>query len=185
MKKVVIITAVCLYTLTSYAQLEMYGRYTINGKMEPAVDLHGETKISEKVHLTYFALVEEKWQEALIGVSYSPIKWINLGLSTGTGIEQNHAIIRFGGNIKLSKGKTSLLMLGEKGAGKDNYLYKTVLSYKASEQFTVCAVAWRFHGIGPVVKYTPKKSDWAISFMPAYDPEFKEKRMILGLSLKI
>ncbi len=183
MKKLAIIITVCLYTLTSYAQLEMYGRYTVNGKVEPSFNLYGEKKISEKVNLTYFALVEEKWSEALVGLSYSPAKWVSVGLSTG--IEHNPAIIRIGGSIWLGKGKASLLMLGEKGDGQDNYFYKTVLSYKASEQFTVCAMTWRFHGIGPVVRYTPKKSDLTIWFMPAYDPEFKAKRMMLGLSVKI
>lgn len=183
MKKLVIISIACLYALTSYAQVEMYGRYTVNSKIEPNFNLYGKKKISEKVNLTYFTLVEQKWSEALIGLSYSPANWVSAGLSTG--IEHNPAIMRFGGSIWLGKGKTSLLMLGEKGDGKNNYWYKTVLFYKASEQITFCATAWRFHGIGPVVRYTPKKSDLTIWFMPAYDPEFKAKKMMLGLSVKI
>jgi len=183
MKKLVAIMLFCLYVLTSYAQVGMYGRYTINGKVEPSFNFYGEKKISEKVNLTYFALIEEKWSEALVGLSYSPVKWISLGLSTG--IEHNPAIIRFGGSIWIGKDKTSLLMLGEKGDGRDNYWYKTVLSYKASEQLTFCAMAWRFHGIGPVIKYTPKESDLTIWVMPAYDLEVNAKRIILGLSVKI
>ena len=46
-------------------------------------------------------------------------------------------------------------------------------------------MAWRFHGIGPVIKYTPKESDLTIWVMPAYDLEVNAKRIILGLSVKI
>jgi len=143
--------------------------------------IFAKKKISEKFDLTYFSLVGQKWSEALIGFSYSPKKWLSIGLSTG--IEHNPAVYRLGGSIWIGKGKTSLLMLGEKGDGKDNYFYKTILSYKASEKFTVGAIAWRFHGLGPVVKYT--KDDLTLWFMPAYDLEFNVQRLILGLSIKI
>lgn len=103
----------------------------------------------------------------------------------GAGIEQNDALYRLAGNVWIGKGKTSLLILTEKGDGKDNYWYKTVLSYKASEQFTVGALAWRFHGVGPTVRYTPKKSYLTIWCMPAYDFEVNLKRIMLGLSIKI
>lgn len=184
MKKLIIVI-LCFCATASYAQLQMYGRYAINGngKIEPDINLFGTKKLSEKVKLTYFALIEEKWSEALIGISYSPAEWMSLGLSSG--VEHNPAIYRFGGSIWLGRQKTSLLMLGEKGDGKGNYWYKTVLSYEFTDQFTFGAVAWRFHGVGPIVQYSPKKSDLAIWYMPAYDPEFKTKKMMLGLSIKI
>ncbi len=54
-----------VFVSSANAQLEVYGRYTKNGKVEPDVNIFGVKKISEKINLTYFALVEEKWSEAL------------------------------------------------------------------------------------------------------------------------
>jgi len=180
---IVTLVVIILSSLNLSAQVEIYGRYTIGGTVEPDINVFGTKKISEKFNLTYFALIEEKWSEALIGVSYSPTKWLELGLSTG--VEHNPAIIRFGGSIWVGKGKTSLLMLGEKGYGKDNYWYKINLSRNLSEIFSVGAMAWRFHGLGPIVKYTPQKSDLTFWILPTYDPEFKAKRLIIGLAVKI
>lgn len=183
MKKIAIIIIVSLYALTSYAQLEMYARYTLKGKVEPSFNLYGEKKMSEKVNLTYFALVEEKWSEALIGFSYSPKDWVSFGLSAG--IEHNPAIYRLAGSVWFGKGKNSLLLLVEKGDGTDNYWYKFTASHQFSENFSLGARAWRFHGIGSLVNYTPKNSSLTLWLFPAYDPEFKAKRIMLGLSVKI
>lgn len=101
------------------AQLESYARYTIGGTIEPNINFLGTKKIVPNLNLTYYFLVESQWSEALIGVAYSPVSWLELGLSTG--IEYNPAIYRFAGSVWIVKGKTSLLMLGEKGNGKDNY----------------------------------------------------------------
>lgn len=183
MKKLVIFLALILGCLYTSAQVEIYGRYTIGKTIEPDINIYGVKKISEKFSFTYFALIEKNWAETCLGFAYSPKEWVSIGLSAG--IETNPAIYRLAGSIWFGKGKTSLLILGEKGDGKDNYWYKTVLSYKISEAFTVGAIAWRFHGVGPIVKYTPKKSDLTFWFLPAYDPEFKAKRLIVGLSVKI
>ena len=183
MKNLFITLVFCLVCMVSNAQLEVYTRYTLNGNAEPDINLYGEKKISEKVNMTYFALVEEKWSEALIGLSYSPVKCMSLGLSTG--IEHNPAIYRFAGSIWVGKGKNSLLILGEKGKGSDNYWYKSFLSRKLSESLTAGIMAWRFHGIGPKCIFTPKKSDLSFWFLPTYDPEYKVKRLIFGVDVKI
>lgn len=183
MKKFTMIFASCLLALYTSAQVEAYCRYTVNGSAEPNINIYGEKKISSKVNLTYLAIVEEKWSEALVGISYSPSNWISLGLGAGT--EHNPAIVRFCGSVWMGKGKTSLLLLGERGIGIDNYWYKTVLSYKISKTITTGAIAWRYHGIGPIVKYTPKKSDLTFWFLPAYDTEVKAKRLIFGFAVKL
>jgi len=128
-------------------------------------------------------LVEEKWAEALVGATYSPTEWLSLGLSAG--VEVKSSIYRIAGSAWAGKGKTSLLFLWEKGDGVDNYWYKTILSYKISGEFDVNATAWRFHGVGPSIRYTPKKKAVTIWLMPAYDIEFKAKRIMLGVSVKI
>jgi hypothetical protein len=96
-----------------HAQLETYIRST-----EPNINFFASKKVTEKVSLTFFGLVEQKWSEALIGASYAPSKSLNINLSTG--IEQGTNSPRFGASIWTGKGKTSLLILGELGSGKDN-----------------------------------------------------------------
>lgn len=183
MKNLIIILILVVVSISASAQVEVYGRYTSGGTIEPNINIFGTKKISDKLNLTYFALVEEKWSEALVGFAYAPKKWLELGLSSG--VEHNPAILRFGGSIWVGKGKNSLLVLLEQGKGKDNYWYKAKLSRNLSETISIGAMAWRFHGLGPIVKYTPKKSDLTFWILPAYDPEFKAKRLMVGVSIKI
>ncbi|MFZ2205383.1 MAG: hypothetical protein WAV23_02235 [Minisyncoccia bacterium] len=183
MKKLIMVLICSFTAVVAHSQVEIFGRYTLDGKVEPDINIFGTKKISEKFNLTYFALIEEQWSEGLIGFSYAPKSWLELGLSAG--VEHNPAILRFGGSIWIGKGKTSLLILGEQGSGKDNYWYKTVLAYKTSDHLTLGAIAWRFHGVGPIVSYTPKKSNVTIWLSPAYDIESKAKRLIAGLAIKI
>lgn len=182
MKKFITLACI-LVSISVSAQVSMYQRYTMGGTSEMDINIFGTKKVSSKLDLTYFALVEEKWSEALIGISYSPKKWIGFGLSAG--IEHNPAILRFGSTIWAERGANSLLFLLEKGEGKDNYWYKLILARKLSETVTLEATAWRFHGMGPLVKYTPKKSYLTFWTLPAYDPEFKAKRLMVGVSIKI
>ena len=183
MKNLIIALALVFASISLSAQVETYGRYTVGGTVEPNINIFGVKKISEKLNLTYFGLVEEKWSEALIGFDYSVKKWLSLGLSAG--VEHNPAILRFGGSIWMGKGKTSLLALVEQGKGKDNYWYKINLSRSLFETVSIGAMAWRFHGLGPIVKYTPKKSDLTFWVLPAYDIEFKAKRLMVGVAIKI
>ena len=183
MKNKILILLLCIISGTVSAQLEMYGRYTENGKVAPDINIFGTKKVTKKVSLTYFTLIEEKWSEALVGVSYSPSDVINFGISAG--IEHNPAIYRFGASIYYKKGNTSLLIVGEKGDGNDNYFYKCLLLSKAfSTNLRVGGIAWRYHGIGPVVDYklTTGTNIWAV---PAYDKEFRVVRFMLGVSIKI
>jgi len=183
MKKLTIFLALILGYSYVYAQVEVYGRYTINGTVEPDINIYGTKKISEKFDFTYFALVEKGWATLYLGISYSPEKWISVGLSAG--IEQNPALYRIAGSVWLGKEKNSLLLLWEKGDGANNYWYRITASHKFSEEFSLSARAWRFHGVGPIVEYTLEKSDLTFWLLPAYDLEFKAKRLIVGLAVKI
>ena len=178
---VTLVLIVC--ALNSYSQIEFYSRYTIGGSVEPDINIYGEKKISPKFNLTYFAMVEEKWSEALVGFSYSPLKWMTVGLSTG--IEHNPAIYRFGGSLWLGNPKTNLLSLVEQGKGKDNYWYKICLSKEFLPGFRAGLMAWRFHGIGPMLNYNPKKSDLTFWILPCHDFEYDADRVIIGVNIKI
>lgn len=182
MKKFFVFLIANVIAVTSFCQLTVYAR-TNNSKVVPNVNFFGTKKISKKMNLTTFLLVEQNWSEALVGLSYSPKDWMSIGLSVG--IEHNPALYRFAGSLWLGKGKVSSLTLWEKGDGKENYWYKEILAYKFSDKFTLAAVAWRFHGVGPMANFTPKKSIVTLWAMPAYDFEAKQARAILGISFKL
>jgi hypothetical protein len=182
MKKTLILLFITLPFL-AHAQLEAYGRYTAGGTVEPNVNYFGSKKITEKISLTFFGLVEQKWSEALIGATYSPSKSFSIGASTG--IEQGTNSPRFGASMWTGKGKTSFAVLGELGSGKDNYLYKANLFHKYTDQFTLGVTAWRFHGVGPNLRYSIPKLSSTIWSMPAYDFEANNSKLMVGLSVNM
>jgi hypothetical protein len=134
MKKRLILLLISLPFL-AHAQLEVYGRYTAGGSVEPNINYSASKKITEKISLTFFGLIEQRWSEALVGATYSPSKSFNVGASAG--IEQGTHSPRYGASIWTGKGKTSFSILGELGSGKANYLYKANLFHQYTERFTL------------------------------------------------
>lgn len=165
------------------AQLESYVRYTANGNLEPNFNYNGSRKITEKIAFTYFGLVGQKWSEALVGLKYSPS--YSFSVSASAGIEQGTNSPRYSASIWTAKGSTSLLVLGELGSGKDNYLYKINLFHQYSDLFTLGITAWRFHGIGPNFRFTIPKIPLTIWSMPAYDFESNTSKIMIGVTTKL
>jgi len=163
------------------AQLEVYGRYTAGGYVEPNINYFASKKISQKVSLSFFGLVEQKWSEALVGATYAPSGSFSVGAYAG--IEQGTTDPRFAVSFWRGKGGTSLFVWGELGSGKDNYLYKINLFHKTSNGFTIGLTAWRKHGIGPNFRFTIPKLPVTIWSMPAYDFETNKARLMLGISV--
>jgi hypothetical protein len=161
------------------AQLETYVRYTADGSVEPNINYFGSKKITEKISLTFFGLIEQKWSEALIGATYAPSNSFSIGASTG--IEQGTNSPRFGASIWTGKGKISFSVLGELGSGKDNYLYKANLFHQYNDQFTLGITAWRFHGVGPNLRFTIPKLFSTVWSMPAYDFEAGKPKFMIGV----
>ena len=180
MKKIPVILLISLPFMVQ-AQLETYGRWTAGGKIEPNINYFGSKKITEKISLTFFGLVEQKWSEALIGATYAVSKSLIAGGSAG--IEQGTNRLRYGASLWTEKGQTSFSILGELGSGKDNYLYKANLFHKCSDQFTLGITAWRLHGIGPNFRWTFSKLSATIWSMPAYDFEANRSRLIIGVRM--
>ena len=182
MKKMLVLLLIALPFLAE-AQLETYGKHTAGGSIEPNINYFGSKKITAKISLTFFGLIEQKWSEALIGAVYAPSKSFNIGASAG--IEHGTNSPRFGASIWTGKGKTSFSVLGELGSGKDNYLYKANLFHKYTDRFTLGATAWRFHGAGPNFRFTIPKLSSTIWLMPAYDFEANKSKLMIGISVQM
>jgi len=182
MKKILILLLISLPFLAQ-AQLELYGRHTADGSVEPNINYFVSKKITEKISLTFFGLIEQKWSEALIGATYAPSTSFSIGASTG--IEHGTSSPRFGASIWTGKGKTSLSILGELGSGKDNYLYKANLFHKYTDHFTLGVTAWRFHGVGPNIRFTIPQFSSTLWVLPAYDFEANKSKLMIGVSMNM
>jgi len=182
MKKILLLLLMPL-PLLAQAQLEAYGRYTAGGSLEPNINYFASKKITGKISLTFFGLVEQKWSEALIGASYAPSNSFSFGASMG--IEQGTSSPRFGASMRTEKRATIFSILGELGSGKDNYLYKANLFHKYTDRFTLGVTAWRYHGVGPNLRFTLPKLSATIWSMPAYDLEATKAKLMVGVSVNM
>jgi hypothetical protein len=182
MRKILVLTFAAL-PFFAQSQLEAYGRYVPRSSIEPIINYYGEKKITEKFYITFFGLVRQNWSQALIGMKYAPSQSFNMAFSAG--IEDGTSSPRYGASIWKKRGKTSVLVLGELGAGDRNYLYKANLFQHYSEKFTVGLTAWRFHGVGPNFRVSSKQLATTLWAMPAYDFEFKTARFMIGVSTQM
>lgn len=185
MKKLIVgIFISFLVVVNVIGQIQIFGTYSENGSLVPDVNVFGYgPKIDSlgKFKMIYFALAEEKWAEGIVGVNYSPNNWLEFGL--GVGIEQNLALYRITANIWMGNKKVSFFTWAEKGDGRDNYWYKSVLSYSLSKNFKTELIAWRFNGEG--INFKKSFSSFSFWIFPAYDFEFKQKRLTVGVDIKI
>lgn len=176
---------VILLSVSSFSQIQMFGKYTPKGTIEPDINVFGYAKKLDSTgtfKLSYFALVEESWAEGLIGISYSPTKWCELGLMLG--IESVPTLYRVSTSIWLGANKTSFAACFEKGDGKDNWWYKSTLKQELGERFALGLISWRYNGTGLLLEYKTKH-DLVFWLSPAYDIEFAENRLVIGMDIKI
>ena len=185
MKKILFFVVITILSLSSFSQTQIYLRSGENISAQPDINFFGYGKKLNKsgtLKMSYFALVEKSWAEGLIGLSYSPTSWCELGIMGG--IETNPNIYRGSASICLTGKKFSFSTCIERGGGNDNWWYKTTALYSASKKLTVGLMSWRFNATGPYAEYSVSK---AISIWsnPGYDLEAKEKRFIIGLNIKM
>lgn len=169
--------------ISALAQLELYGKFNRDGSVEPVINYNGSKKISEKFAVTFFGLVRQKWSQALIGASYSPIP--NISLSASAGIEHGKHSPRYSASIGIKNGRNTFLALGELGAGYQNYLYKVNVFHQFTENVSLGVMDWRYHGLGPNFRYTISKLESTLWIMPAYDHEQYLIRCMVGVSLRM
>jgi hypothetical protein len=165
------------------AQLELYGKYSRNGSVEPIINFNGSKPINKKFSLTFFALVRKTWSQALIGISYSASKVVTI--SAGAGIEHGKSAPRYSASVFIKGNHNTLLVLGELGNGKNNFLYKVNAFHQLNEHVIFGATSWRYHGTGPNLRYLFLKLHSTVWLMPAYDFEIEHATLMVGISLKM
>jgi hypothetical protein len=180
-KKWFVFIIMIMFPMMVQAQLEQYSKFASDGSVEPIIDYFGRKKISNQFSLTFFGLQREKWGQALVGLSYSPIDKISFSASVG--IEQGRSSPRYSSSIWLRNGSNSFIALIEVGGGSDNYLYKVNVFHEFSEKISLGLMDWRYHGLGPNFRYTITRLKLTLWIMPAYDHEQKTTRCMLGISV--
>lgn len=165
------------------AQLELYAKANQEGSLEPIINYNGRKGLNEKISITFFGLVRESWSQALIGVAYAPYEILTLSASAG--IEHGKRSPRYSASVFTKSGGNSLLILGELGSGKSNYLYKINAFHQFNDEISLGVSAWRYHGIGPNFQYFISQLHSTFWVMPAYDHEIKQARLIIGVSFKM
>ena len=158
MKKILVLIIVLSCAITGFSQIQIFGKYTAGKKIEPDINIFNygpKLDTAGKIKITYFALVEKAWAEGLIGISYTPSKWCELGLMFG--LESNPALYRLSGSIWLGDDKIAFATCMEKGDGSDNWWYKSTLGYSPSKKFTCGLMSWRYNGTGIFLQYNNVK----------------------------
>ena len=91
-----------------------------------------------------YACLTDGWNEAYVGLNYSPAEWCEVAL--GTGIESDQVSARIGGWVWLGKGRVSFIHLFEDGGSGP--WHKTTLMYKISDNFKAGLIDRAFYGRG-------------------------------------
>ena len=171
------------FIITSFGQVQIYAKYTYKGTMNPVINIYGTKKISDNFKFSYFSLVEKSWAEGLAGITYSPVKWVELDFKCG--IETSLSIYRLSTSIWAGNDNISFFLTFEKGDGIKNWWYKSIFNFAPSDKIAFGLISWRYTGTGPFLKYNFNKIGLAIWINPVYDSEFKEYRCLLGFDIKI
>lgn len=184
MKKVICLLTLIVFAYVADAQVEIYGRHTDDGKVAPDLNIFVTKRISEKFDFTYFGLVEKNFSQSQVGFMCSPKSWLVTGMSVG--IENSSTIYRFGVSCILHDSLNTMIFLVEKGDGSNNFWYKCMLLHQMSDVVTIGLVpGWRYQGSGIYMGYDIKKLDAVVWVVPAIDFEFKERKLMFGINIKI
>ncbi len=186
MKKYILIFLLAIIAWCNVsAQLMVHSRYTPSNDNEvlPVINYYASKPIANKINLTLFTTVNENFAQGLLGISYAPKKWLNIGMSVG--IEQSSSKYRFANSLWIGNENQSFLLWLEKGKGADNYFYRATYKYDFDRTF-LALNAWRFHGLGPMFGYKMKKLNQTQFWIaPLYDVELEVARFVVGTTIKI
>jgi len=121
------------------------------------------------------ALGSKNWAKAIMGATYSPTPWVDLGL--GIGLEQADSPIRISGWARLNQGDVSFCHLFEDGGSGP--WHKTTLTMKVDEYLSIGAIDRSFMGRGAFAEYAIseknvvnatvyEEGDWTLSLSQSF-----------------
>jgi hypothetical protein len=144
--------------------VELAGRVAPDGEITPQVSVYALGPLKGKFGWTAWTMALPTWGEALGGVTFTPVSWIQVsGLAGIETYEKSPA--RALGTIWVGKGRWSILSLQENG-GSGRW-QRNVASYKLTPTLSAGAFQQSFLGAGPYVeKWIGKVSIYPIPIVP-------------------
>ena len=118
--------------------------------VKPQLNVYARGPLKGGLDWSAWTLTSKGWSEALVGLTYTPVKWIEV--SGSLGIETADDPLRQGASVWLGKGRWALLSIHENGGS--GYWYRYLGKFQATETIAVGIESRRFFGTGP---YAEKK----------------------------
>lgn len=130
-----------------------YAHFAVDGESTPEVHTYLHGPIKGQFGWTSWTLNNGSWSEALIGLTYAPMSWVEVSWSVG--VELNNDPLRFSTSLWLGKGRFTLLSIIE-GGGSGPW-QKHVATLKVNNHVSVGGLSQEYFGKGPYVEVNTKK----------------------------
>lgn len=176
-----------LLAQSDFSRFDAYCNYSA-GVANPSAEISVNSRLSNHLKLTYSAGYFQDFKnvvyQASAGLAYSPKNWVTVGLRGGAKKGLNWPFIS--SQLWLGNNKTSMFVSLESAIKIDKYyMYKLSLSHNFSKDLNLGITAWRFRGVGPMIRYGFDNFNYSIFLFPAYDLDDRMVKVSLGLSVDI
>jgi hypothetical protein len=167
--------------------LHHYDYYNFSTKsIKPTMSIYAKKDIGGSFNFTSFSLINNKWGESLIGLEYSFTKWLSLEFEVGleTNIESygyKKNLIRTAQILAVTTNRFSLLGIYEQGSIN----WFDVRMFYQIKQLGIGAMASKYYGLGPVVKYQVGKSPFSIWSSWLYNWDTTDYGSMIGIYFKM
>ncbi len=108
-----------------------------------------------------FVQVGQGYSQAYVGPTYSPNKYLQVGIAIGAEKFGDDVSPRVGAFIYAAKGRVANVTLLE-GVGSSGFWYRNETSLSLPKGFTASVVNQRFAGTGPEIHYRIPKSSFSV-----------------------
>ncbi|MCF8369979.1 MAG: hypothetical protein K9H64_00050 [Bacteroidales bacterium] len=164
-----------------------YDYYNISAnKVRPTMSMYVKKDLRKSLKLTSFTLLNNNWGESLIGLEYSPKKWlmleIQVGMETNTeayGYKKN--LIRTAQILTVSTRKFVFLGFNQQGS----FNWFGVQMFYLMKQLGIGAMASQYSGLGPVAQLNLGDSPFRVWASMLYDWDTSDYGSMFGLYYKM
>jgi hypothetical protein len=193
MKKIIVVFFACAFWSASllaqsdFSRADVYISYSEKA-LGPSLELAANNHLFNYFKLTYSVGYYQDFKnvayQASIGLAYAYKDWLIIGLRGGAKKGPNWPFIS--SQLWLGNSRTSIFASVDTGINSDTYcLYKLSLSHNFSDNLNLGLVAWRFRGVGPIIRYGFDNFNTSIFIFPSYDFNDKVVKISFGLSADI
>lgn len=169
--------------------LHHYDYFNLSDKtksVRSTVSMYARKSLGSSFTVTSFSLVNNKWGESLIGLEYSPLKW--LALEAEIGIESDVQSYGYRKNLirraeLVTISTHGFLFLGTFEQGSIPWFDLRALYL--TKQIGFGAMASQYYGYGPLIQYHFGKSPFTIWSSVIYNWENSNYGSMVGLYFKM